>query len=73
MATGVLNSRAWKAASRRHRERHPRCECCHHLATVTLHRVPLWAAPERLFDPSNLVSVCRRRHCRAELTRVLLL
>jgi len=40
---------------------------------VTLHRVPLWAAPDRLFDPTNLVSACRRRHCRAELTRVLLL
>lgn len=73
MAEGLLNSRAWKAASRRHRELQPRCQCCHHAATVTLHRVPLWAEPHRLLDPSNLVSSCRRKQCRDELTRVLLM
>lgn len=72
MATGLLNTRRWKAASRRYRQRHPVCEACRRQpAALVHHQVPPSLAPTRLLDDANLASLCRRCHY-SELTRVLL-
>lgn len=72
MATGLLNTRRWKAASRRYRQRNPVCEACRRQpAALVHHQVPPSVAPTRLLDDANLAALCRRCHY-SEQTRVLL-
>jgi 5-methylcytosine-specific restriction endonuclease McrA len=42
--------------------RHPLCADCDRLAQCVHHVVPRHAAPERMYDESNLVSLCNACH-----------
>jgi 5-methylcytosine-specific restriction endonuclease McrA len=72
MATGMLNTRPWKAASRQYRQRHPVCESCRRSPAVMVgHSVSPQVAPHRLLDDANLTALCRPCFY-AERDRVLL-
>ena len=62
----LRRGRRWFAFARAYRAAHPLCEACgDRLSAEVHHRTPIATAPERVFDPSNLVALCSRCHVHA--------
>ena len=61
MATGLLNTRHWKQASRQYRRLHPTCEGCKRAPSVVVHHfVPPTIEPHRLLDREKCADAARR-------------
>jgi 5-methylcytosine-specific restriction protein A len=59
----VYRTWRWIQLSRSYRRLHPVCQrCSEDLATEVHHVVPIEAAPQRAYDLTNLISVCRSCH-----------
>lgn len=62
----LRRGRRWFAFARAYRASHPLCEACgERLSAEVHHRTPVSVAPERVFDPSNLIALCRGCHAQA--------
>lgn len=64
-ASHVSNKRVWLDVQRKHKRHFPRCAICGTTANLEVHHiVPINQNQTLEFEPSNLISLCRKgRNC----------
>jgi 5-methylcytosine-specific restriction endonuclease McrA len=61
----VSDKRKWLDVQRKYKRHNPKCEICGTTANIEVHHiVPVSENPSLEFEPSNLISLCRKgRNC----------
>jgi 5-methylcytosine-specific restriction protein A len=63
----ITKTNRWKVLSQKIRRRDGKCLMCSITENLTVHHIePVLVAPDLAFDPTNLITLCRSCHARAE-------